>query len=180
MQNKRNNKQDKKLISHNENFTAETADRLKNINLCKGLIVLCRVSGTTEYELIVSLPGGMIGHVKAIDLSKSYTNILENIIQTENDLGNEFRTLPELYKPGDNVVCYIENIETDKKWRIDLSLDPELINQNMNNNYLKKGSRLVCTVSSIEETGYVLDTGISNVRAFMSFKDILNDEKYCK
>lgn len=162
-----------------ENFVATTAERLSYLTISEGLVVLGCVSEVTEYDLIISLPGGLIGRAQVGDISGSYTNLLQNLIKTEDAQQNEFRSLPELYSRGDYVVCYVKIIQPQEKWQIVLSLDPRLINQNVDATYLEDGSRMLCTISSIEDHGYVVDTGLNNVRAFIPTPKN-NDKSLCK
>ncbi|XP_076653211.1 ribosomal RNA Processing 5 [Halictus rubicundus] len=158
------------------NFVANTAERLSYATICEGLVVLGCICEVTEYDLIVSLPGGLLGHARVTDISESYTNLLENLIKNKDDLTSEFKPLPELYSRGDQVVCYVKNIQPQEKWQIVLSLEPKLINQNLNVEYLSNGSKVTCTISSIEDHGYVVDTGFTNVRGFIPTKDHINDK----
>lgn len=157
-----------------------TAERLSNVTLREGMTVLGRISRVSEYDLIISIPGGILGHVEITNLSESYTNLLQNIISTKTVQSNEFKPLPDLYNSGDYVVCYVKNINPQGKWLYNLSLEPQLINQNVHSNYLVKDAKIVCTIKSIEDHGYVIDTGISNVRAFLPTKNADKERKYCK
>lgn len=134
----------------------------------------------TEYDLMISLPGGMIGRAQITDISETYTNLLQNIVQSVDSQTNEFKPLPELYSCGDYVVCYVKAIQPQEKWHIALSLEPKLINQNLNVTYLDNGSKIICTVSSIEDHGCVVDTGLTNVRAFIPTKESDTERCLCK
>lgn len=134
----------------------------------------------TEYDLIISLPGGIVGRVQVTDISESYTNLLQNLIKSEHGQSNEFKSLPELYSCGDYVVCYVKSIQPQEKWQIVLSLEPQLINQNLSISCLDSGSKIVCTVSSIEDHGYVVDTGLTNVRAFIPTKENSSEKYLCE
>ncbi|XP_054007204.1 protein RRP5 homolog [Hylaeus anthracinus] len=174
---KKKNREKEKTTKKNEeeeNFVANTAERLTYATISEGLVVLGCIFEVTEYDLIVSLPGGIVGRVQVTDISDSYTNLLQSIIKSENDQPNEFKPLPELYSRGDYVVCYVKTIQHQEQWQIVLSLDPRLINQNVNINCLESGSKIICTVSSIEDHGYIVDLGLTNVRAFIPTKDINN------
>ncbi|EFN87453.1 Protein RRP5-like protein, partial [Harpegnathos saltator] len=155
-----------------------TVERLSNATICEGMIILCRISEITEYELIISIPGGLLGCVKLTDLSEPYTDLLQDIIHTKDVQSDEFKSLSELYNLGDYVVCYVKKIDSDGKWLYNLSLEPQLINQNVNNTNLVTGTKIVCTVKSIEDHGYVIDTGIANVRAFLASKYVSEEKKY--
>ncbi|XP_076167396.1 ribosomal RNA Processing 5 [Ptiloglossa arizonensis] len=177
--NKKNYQKNKTLRNDEEkvNFVANTADRLSYATICEGLVVLGCIFEVTEYDLIISLPGGIVGRVQVTDISESYTNLLQNLIKSEHGQSNEFKSLPELYSCGDYVVCYVKSIQPQEKWQIVLSLEPQLINQNLSISCLDSGSKIVCTVSSIEDHGYVVDTGLTNVRAFIPTKEN-SSEKY--
>ncbi|XP_029666724.1 protein RRP5 homolog isoform X1 [Formica exsecta] len=159
------------------NFIA-TAERLSNATLREGMTILGRISRVSEYDLIVSIPGGILGRVEVTNLSESYTNLLQNIISTKTIQSNEFKPLPDLYNPGDYVVCYVKSIDLQGKWLYSLSLEPQLINQNVYNSYLVKNAKIVCTIKSIEDHGYVVDTGIANVRAFLATENVDKEKKY--
>ncbi|KAG5341859.1 RRP5 protein, partial [Acromyrmex heyeri] len=160
------------------NFIATTADRLSKTMLHEGLILLGRVSEISEYDLIVSLPGGLLGRVQATDLSQSYTNLLQDIINAKVVQSNEFKPLPDLFNLGDYVTCYVKSINFEDKWSYSLSMEPQLINQNVHASYLVKDMKVICTVKSIEDHGYIIDIGVANVRAFLSTEDIDKGKQY--
>ncbi|CAL1679383.1 unnamed protein product [Lasius platythorax] len=155
-----------------------TAERLSNATLREGMTILGRISRVSEYELIVSIPGGILGRVEVTNLSESYTNLLQNIISTKAIQSNEFKPLPDLYNPGDYVVCYVKSINLQGKWLYNLSLEPQLINQNVHSSYLVQNAMIVCTIKSIEDHGYVVDTGISNIRAFLATENVDKGKQY--
>lgn len=163
-----------------ETNLVNAADRLSYLTICEGMVFLGRVSKATEYELIVSIPGGLIGRVQVTDLSESYMYLLQSLINSKNTQSSELKSLPDLYAPGDYVVCYVKSVNPDGKWLYTLSLEPQLINKNIDSSYLVKGMKIVCTIKSIEEHGYVIDTGIANVTAFIATKDVGKKKQYCK
>ncbi|XP_014473220.1 PREDICTED: protein RRP5 homolog isoform X2 [Dinoponera quadriceps] len=171
-------KQHNDTIAEETAFVANTAGRLSNATLCEGMILLGRISKVTEYELIVSIPGGLLGHVQVTDLSESYTIMIQNIINTEGVQTDEFKSLPDLYDTGDYVVCYVKSVNPDGKWLYSLSLEPQFINQNIDNSYLMKNTKIACSIKSMEDHGYVVDTGIANVRAFLATKHVDKEKKY--
>ena len=141
------------------------------------MIILGRVNQVTDYDLIISLPGRLRGRVKATDINESYTNLLQSIVNYKSDSLFEFKSLPELYSPGDYVITYVKALDKDDRWRVSLSLESKLINQNLNPDLLSKGSKIVCTVGSVEDHGYVIETGIANTRAFLMKKDVDEESK---
>ncbi|XP_047343995.1 protein RRP5 homolog [Vespa velutina] len=181
-QKKKGKKKEKRKVAKESdeefNFIARTAERLSNATLCEGLTILGRICEVKEYELIVSLPGGLNGQLTAPNVGKSYNDLLISIVRGEVNQVSQYKPLTELYDIGEYIVCYIQSTQADGKWNIKLSLESHLINQNVDIKYLFIGKRLVCSVSSVEDHGYILDTGIPNVRAFISIKDVDADKKY--
>ncbi|XP_043282743.1 protein RRP5 homolog [Venturia canescens] len=161
-----------------KSYVANTAECLTFSNVGEGMIVLGRIQETSEYGMIVSLPGHLNGRIQATDVNESYTNLLRDIVNSEDKDIEEFKPLSELYNRGKYVVCSVKSIDPTEKWRISLSLEPELINRNLDPTKLCKGSKIIGTVSSIEDHGYVIDTGIDNFRAFLAIKDIDEGVKY--
>ncbi|CAK9818726.1 Protein RRP5 homolog [Anthophora quadrimaculata] len=177
---KKNHKKDKAKIENEEeeegNFLFDSADRLSYATISEGLIVLGCIFEVTEYDLMISLPGGIIGRAQITDISDSYTNFLQSLIASEDSQTNEFKRLPELYSCGEYVACYVKSVQPQEKWQIAISLEPRLINQTLNINHINNGTKIVCTISSIEDHGYVVDIGLPNVRAFISAKDSTNEK----
>ncbi|XP_012135637.1 ribosomal RNA Processing 5 isoform X2 [Megachile rotundata] len=176
--NKKNREKQKSGIQNKDetNLVASTAERLSYPTISEGLVVLGCIFEVTQYDLMISLPGGLIGRAQVTDISESYTNMLQNLIKTEDTQPNDFKPLSELYSCGDYVVCYVKSIQPQEKWQIVLSLDPKLINQNLDISYLHNGSKILCNISSIEDHGFVVDTGLTNIRAFIPTPK--NNEKY--
>ncbi|XP_018058355.1 PREDICTED: protein RRP5 homolog [Atta colombica] len=171
-------KENDNIIVKDINLIATTADRLSKTMLHEGLILLGRVSEISEYDLIVSLPGGFLGRVQATDLSQSYTNLLQDIINARVVQSNEFKPLPDLFNLGDYVTCYVKSINVEDKWSCSLSMEPQLINQNVHTSYLVRDMKVVCTIKNIEDHGYIIDVGLANVRAFLSTEDIDKGKQY--
>ncbi|KYN06214.1 Protein RRP5 like protein [Cyphomyrmex costatus] len=168
------------VIVKDTNFITTTADRLSKIMLQEGLIILGRISEVSEYDLIVSLPGGFQGKIQATNLSQSYTNLLQDIINAGVVQSNEFKPLPDLFNPGDYVTCCVKSLNFEDNWFCSLSIEPQLIYQNVYASYLAKDMKVVCTVKSIEDHGYIIDIGVANAVAFLCTEDIDKGKQYCK
>ncbi|XP_046478494.1 rRNA biogenesis protein RRP5 [Neodiprion pinetum] len=164
--------------SHTTNILATSADCLNYTTLTQGMVVLGRIREARDYDLIVSLPGRLIGRLELTDISNSYTKLLQSMISVQDDKPEGYKPLTELFKPGDYLVCYVKQLHLTEKWRVSLSLEPELINQNLDRTRIIPKSKIVGTVSSIEEHGYIIDTGVANVRAFLTSKDVDEEKEY--
>ncbi|KAF3424669.1 hypothetical protein E2986_04125 [Frieseomelitta varia] len=155
------------------NFVPNTAERLSYAMISEGLVVLGCIFEVTEYDLLISLPGGLIGRAQITDISERYTNLLQNLIKSEDSQTSEIKSLPELYSCGDYVICYIKTIQPQEKFQIGISLEPKLINQNLNIVHLDNSSKIVCTINSIEDHGYIADTGLANNSHLVPGKQLL-------
>jgi rRNA biogenesis protein RRP5 len=152
-----------------------TVQNLKYSALYKGMIIFGRIFKVTNYYIIVSLPGQISGKLQATDISESYTNVLKSI--ANNEKINNFLPLSDVYKEGDYLICYIKNFHFNSK-KVSLSLNPYLINKNLNPRILTIGSKIILSISSLEDHGYILETGLKNLRAFLSFNDIESEIKF--
>ncbi|KAJ8683691.1 hypothetical protein QAD02_019483 [Eretmocerus hayati] len=150
------------------------AENLRFSALREGMVVYGRIFKVTDYYMVVSLPGQISGKLQATDISSRYTTLLRSITESE-DVSSDFKPLSDIYTEGDRIVCYVKEIDAANK-NVSVSLEPQLVNQNLNPGTLTKCSKLVLSVSSVEDHGYVLETGLKNLRAFLSTTD-LGDSK---
>lgn len=151
-----------------------TAQNLRYSSLHEGMVILGRIFRVTDYHALVSLPGQISAKLQATDISESYTNCLKSIAKNE-EISEEFKPMSDIYKEGDCVVCYVKAFNPNTK-QVSVSLEPSLVNQSLNPATLAKRSKVVLSVSSVEDHGYVLETGLKNFRAFLSIKDITEEE----
>ncbi|RLU17008.1 hypothetical protein DMN91_011077 [Ooceraea biroi] len=165
-------------ITEDTNLIATTADRLSRVTLCEGMVILGRISEISEYDLIVSIPGGLLGRVEVTNISESYTNLLQSIISSNDTHLDEFKPLSDLYSAGDYVVCYVKSANAEGKWLYNLSLEPQLVNRNIYNSHLVTDTKIACGIKSVEDHGYVVDTGVANVRAFLATEDVDKGKQY--
>lgn len=114
-----------------------------------GTLVLGQISSLSHAnsELVVDLPNNLTGFCKVDDItiyqSKSIGKFLRFIV---TDLGNE----------------------DGKKKRINMSLDPNLVNQCVPQSEVIAGSCVQGIVSSVEDKGYIMDLGTELGTGFMA------------
>ena len=79
------------------------------------------------------------------------------------------QTLETTFKVGQLVICSIVSVEKSDNdfFKVQASLNPELVNENL---ILSKNSLLTASVKSVEDHGYVMDIGKSNMKAFLPLK----------
>ncbi|XP_015118084.1 protein RRP5 homolog [Diachasma alloeum] len=164
-------------VELNTEIVARTAQCLTYTTLSQGMTLLGRVHNSTQYDVTISLPGRLSGFLPVTNISEAYTNLLQNIVSSKAHPA-DFRPLSELYKRGDYVVCCVKTINTQSKHRVILSVEPEMINQNLDVGKLRQGSKIACSVSSVEDHGYAVHTGVQNLRGFLETNYVKDGVKY--
>ncbi|XP_069678974.1 rRNA biogenesis protein RRP5 isoform X2 [Periplaneta americana] len=170
--NKNNSPVSKLQLSHIEPLSLKTVK--------EGMLILGRIEEIEEFKMSIALPGRLIGTVPITNISTPYTNCLRNLV---NEVHTE-QTAPQLediFRVGQYVVAKV--IETSQpakhSSRITLSLMPDVVQSEWSHTSVVKGSVIVAAVKSQEDNGYIMDTGINNVRAFLKKSAAQVLEKTC-
>ncbi|KAG5724185.1 rRNA biogenesis protein RRP5 [Termitomyces sp. T112] len=176
--------------------------RIEHLNYKRmnvGMKILGQIVSIQPLALIVSLPNQLFAHVPLTNISTQFTALLEaeesveELSEEEDD--DEQKPKPRVPNLSD-LFCegqYIRGVVTavyahgstdisviaksrdeivKSSRRVELSLLPERVNAGIQKADLKTGFTLSTAVKSIEDHGYILDLGMSDVSGFLSFKDI--------
>ncbi|GFP79860.1 protein rrp5 homolog [Phtheirospermum japonicum] len=135
---------------------------MKNISL--GMKLWGVIAEMNEKDIVVGLPGGLRGLVRASD---AFDPILGDGVKV--DVENGF--LSRIYHEGQLVSCTVLQIDDDKKEiakrKIWLSLRLSLLHQNLSLDTIQEGMVLSAYVKSIEDHGFILHFGLSSFAGFM-------------
>ncbi|XP_051723103.1 protein RRP5 homolog [Ctenopharyngodon idella] len=176
---KRNVEQDeeektKKLKVDVENLKLNSATtveilHLRNLNI--GTLMLGCVKEVSEFEVVVGLPSGLVGYLPIYNICDSYTNMLNNRLDSEDSL-EAVVPLSELLTPGMLVRCVVSSLDSAKEGNVSLkvSINPKEVNKVLSSGTLKPGMTLSGCVESVEDHGYLVDIGISGTKAFLPKK----------
>lgn len=126
-------------------------------------------------HVIVALPGRLYGYVSVTSISTSYLNILNQYV---NDVKNEnifddYKSIENLYEIGQIVCVKVIQIDTadeqntNSRYKINLSMAPADINRDLIHNNIVEGIWIPAAVESVEDHGYVMETGVKNLRGFL-------------
>ena len=147
-----------------------TVEPLTYDKLNEGLQVLARISEVRDLELKLSLPGRLVAIVPITKVSHFYTEGLKKVAHdpTQAETLN-LRPLKEIFNEGQLVRCTIESVVKAENdfYNVTASLNPK--NDNVN-----KGQIVFAAVKSIEDHGYVMDVGKTNLKAFLPLKKAKN------
>ncbi|KAK7064381.1 rRNA biogenesis protein RRP5 [Favolaschia claudopus] len=169
----------------------------KRLNI--GMKILGQIVSVEPLALIVSLPNQLFGHVPITNISSQFTALLEKMDENEEEMSDEDEDesgpsssrvpdLFEMFHQGQYVRAVVTTVHapgsTDTSGigksrhelakasrRVELSLLPERVNSGVKKTDLKAGFTLSAAVKSVEDHGYILDLGISDISGFLSFKD---------
>ncbi|XP_033633254.1 protein RRP5 homolog [Asterias rubens] len=150
--------------------------KLRRTTISEGLLVLGAIKELHEYEIVVNLPSMMTGYVQITDISASYTKLLEKLGDAQMERMDEVQGIPnlqDLYSIGELVLCKVKSAGTTKSGRqhIQLTLDPQAINSQLSPSMLQSGMTVVGSISSKEDHGYVIETGVAGVHGFLNNSD---------
>ncbi|XWS66505.1 hypothetical protein CRYUN_Cryun05aG0205500 [Craigia yunnanensis] len=142
------------------------ANKITLKNISPGMKLLGVVAEVNEKDLVISLPGGLHGLVRAVDaLDSVLSNELEN---------NEGNLLKNIFYTGQLVSCIVLQLDDDKetgKRKIWLSLCLSLLHKGFTLDVVQEGMVLTGYVKSIEDHGYILHFGLSSFMGFLPKDD---------
>lgn len=116
-----------------------------------------------DLEILVSLPYHLKGKVSITEISDS----LSASLKTASEQQIELPDLRAMFKVGQWVqTVVLEAEEVEGKVKLQLSLRPELINKGLKIGDFVPGLLVPVLVESVEDHGYLLDTGI-DIKGFL-------------
>ncbi|KAJ0705044.1 putative suppressor of forked, tetratricopeptide-like helical domain superfamily [Helianthus annuus] len=140
------------------------ANKITLKNVTPGMKLWGVISEVNEKDLVVSLPGGLRGLVRA---SEAIDPLLHDDMKgdTEGDV------LSAVYTVGQLVSCIVLQVDGDKKekgmHRIWLSLRLALLHSSFSLDVLQEGMVISAYLKSIEDHGYMLHFGVTSFTGFM-------------
>ncbi|CAK1547491.1 unnamed protein product [Leptosia nina] len=135
-------------------------------------LMLGRVAQVKDTKLSVSLPSRLFGDVMACHISEPYNKQLEAFVEDKID---KITDLSKMFKPG-QYVC-VKALEA-RDQSLMLTMMPQHINSTRKHGDLHKGALLQVAVSSVEDHGYIMETGIQSTTAFLPKKSANADVEY--
>ncbi|ORX90106.1 nucleic acid-binding protein [Basidiobolus meristosporus CBS 931.73] len=166
--------------------TEEKPKKIESLNfkrLAIGTLMMGVVTQVNDLDITVSLPNHLIGFVSITEISDAISAMVETAAKAEEDSDDEemvdtaLPSLKELFQIGQYVNCSVTKLEgaSDKsakaKKRIELSLNPSIVNAGIMKDDLCEGMIVSVSVQSVEDHGYLLSTGVDGVTGFLHKKD---------
>lgn len=157
-------------------------------NLIPGASVLGQIVRIDKVGLTLAIGDNLVGHIPITSISSEISALLERYEASmesddesddENDEGitavtmkPEFPKLSAIFTVGQWLRAVVT--PTDEKLKkIDLSIEPELVNAAIEEDDLVPGNILQASVKSVEDHGAILDFGREEYSGFLSRKELL-------
>lgn len=142
------------------------ANRITLKNISPGMKLLGVVMEVNLKDLIISLPGGLRGFVRAEESS--------DLLDSGNK-DHESTSLCSMFDVGQLVSCIVLRVDEDKREgkghkKIWLSLRLGLLHKGLTLDALQDGMVITAYVKSIEDHGYILHFGLSSFSGFLPKK----------
>lgn len=168
---------------------AVSAELLSFKTIREGMIIMGCIKSIDSTSISVALPGRITGKVAVTGISQSYVTAVSRFVaddtkakakdeddddhddNDENDTSiteNDYRPIDKIFHIGQVVCVKVLNVEIDKSVAtVDLSMQPNAIHANYEHTNVKKGMILSVALAERGEHGFVIETGIANLRGFL-------------
>lgn len=165
--------------------------------LLPGTKMLCNVLAVHPLAVVVSMCDQLLGHIPVTSVSRQLTERLQAALDEDSDkdsddLEKEDDEAPpelhDIFQVGQWVRASVESVGTpgtQRQWglgreggeyeresqRVQLTLEPHVVNEGISSSDLSEGYLLSATVTSREDHGYALELGLEeDMHGFMPFK----------
>ncbi|VDN99051.1 unnamed protein product, partial [Rodentolepis nana] len=139
-------------------------------------LCLGRIKNIESYHLNISLLHGVKGRVQITDINLPYRDALEQLLNGHSEAN--VKLMNEMFEVGQIVRCspqpgeIISDVAMKSKSKpVGLSLNPSRVNRNLKKSLLKPYVTFVGGVKSVEDNGYIIDTGISGLDVFLPYEE---------
>ncbi|KAL8459787.1 hypothetical protein ACS0TY_031636 [Phlomoides rotata] len=140
------------------------ANKITLKNVSAGMKLWGVISEVNEKDIVVSLPGGLRGLVRACD---AFDPILD--VEVQWDVETSF--ISSLYHEGQLVSCIVLQVDDDRKElaqrKIWLSLRLSVLHKSLSLDSIQEGMVLSAYTKSIEDHGFMLHFGLPSFTGFM-------------
>ncbi|KAK5328992.1 rRNA biogenesis protein rrp5 [Exophiala xenobiotica] len=158
-------------------------DSVSHKRLADGSLLLGRINHISTRGLTVALPNNLTGFVPLNAISKQFNSKLEKALQNDSDAESsevedeDDTDVQKHFKIGQMLRVAVQNTseETEGKKenrkRIDLSIQPDVVNRELTRGMLAQGITVQAAVVSVEDHGAIVDIGLQDgTTAFLAQK----------
>lgn len=193
----KNKSKNDKNDNDEETTQSVTIETFNFKNLVSGSTVLGQIKTINKLDIGLALGDNLTGYIPITSICPQVTELIEKFEQEESEeeeeeeesdseetksatfkskTEKEFPDLFKIFKLGSWLKAKITTSHEDykNKKRIELTIEPESVNENLEVDDLIVNNILQCSVKSIEDHGIILDTGKQEYSGFISNKELTN------
>jgi rRNA biogenesis protein RRP5 len=176
---KRPAKKGKKAQEDGDKEKVVRAEGLNYKKLTPGTIVLGQITDVSHQDIVLALPNNLVGYVPLTAVSDKLNERLEKLLKEvegdaaeDDDEGFEDVHLEELFAVGQYLRACVTSTTDDSargRKRLELSIDPKLVNKGLTKRKMPVNSMIQASVTSNEDHGLVMDLGLddSKIKGFL-------------
>ncbi|KAF1847168.1 rRNA biogenesis protein-like protein RRP5 [Cucurbitaria berberidis CBS 394.84] len=150
------------------------AEGLSYKKLSPGTIILGQVTDITHQDIVLALPNNLVGYVPLTAVSDKLNERLEKLLKEEDadkaegsddEEAFEDVELKDMFFVGQYLRACITSTSDDTaraKKRLELSVDPKLVNKGLSKRKIPVNSMIQASVVSNEDHGLVMDLGLAD------------------
>lgn len=139
-----------------------------------------QVSKINNLDIELALPNNLTGHVSIVAISEQLTARVQKDLADEDEDEDEDDAadddgvdLKTIFSVGQYVRAYVvstvdDSVTGKSRRRIELSLRPNEANTGLEKDDVVPNSTIMASVASVEDRGFVMDTGIPKMGGFLS------------
>ncbi|KAK6465056.1 hypothetical protein DFJ63DRAFT_282319 [Scheffersomyces coipomensis] len=189
-------KSKKKKSAKVEDTTEESSVQIENFNfknIIPGSYVLGQVTNIGKLDVTLAIGDNLVGYIPITAVSEEISKQLEKldeeseeeseeeqsdnedaVIKTATLKTKEVPELKNLFRIGQWLKAKVVEANDSKKKKVQFSIEPEVVNNQLETEDLTIGNIIQCSIKSIEDHGIILNTGKSGLTGFISNKEINN------
>lgn len=165
---------------------AVSAELLSFKSLKEGMCVMGCIKSIDATLMSVALPGRINGRVPVTSISQAYLALLNKYVngdaaEATDEAGepNEYKPLNEIFSVGQIVCTKVKKIDQTSPSNVivELSLVPGEIQEDFRHSGVKKGMILSVAIAAKEDHGYVIETGVKNLRGFLPLEKVVEEDR---
>jgi rRNA biogenesis protein RRP5 len=172
---KRPAKKGKKAQDDGEKEEVIRAEGLNYKKLTPGTIILGQVTHISHQDIVLALPNNLVGYVPLTAVSDKLNERLEHLLKEEeganakdsDDESFEDVHLEDMFTVGQYLRACVTATSDDTaraKKRLELSIDPKLVNKGLSKRRMPVNIMIQASVVSNEDHGLVMDLGLDDSR----------------
>jgi rRNA biogenesis protein RRP5 len=168
---KRTAKKSKKTADDGDKEQVVRVEGLNYKKLTPGTIILGQVMEVSHQDIVLALPNNLVGYVPLTAVSDKLNERLEKLMK-EEEAGDDEESfedvhLEDMFAVGQYLRACVTSTTDDSaraRKRLELSIEPKLVNKGLPKRKLPINSMLQASVASNEDHGLVMDLGLGDAK----------------